>query len=117
MENVVTEIWIVKYNQDLTACDTFNEDTFEGSTNVTHQEYGFINEEDALKFYKGRKAMLKFAGCAGDYYTYPTIRYLHHHPKRCVVLSCGTEYGMYYDISCVAKKEICYRCRGDATRS
>lgn len=56
---------------NLTAYDNFNEDTFEGQTNVENDSYEFDTEEEALDFYRRQKAMLKFAGGPGMYYTYP----------------------------------------------
>lgn len=117
-ENLVTKLWTVRYCQNLTACDTFNEETFKGPTSITHQIYGFITEEDAIKFFNDRKTMLKFAGCAGDYYTYPMpTAELTVNPKRNVVIGCFTDGpdGEYFDLVWPGIKEICVRCDGEGT--
>ncbi len=115
LENLVTQIWVVLYRQNLTACDTFNEETFSGPTQETKESFGFLTEADALKFYEQRKASLKFAGCAGDYYTYPVNRELPFNPKRNVKLECVTEGGCYYTIAAPAIKVICPSCDGEGT--
>ena len=63
--------WIVKQNNNLTAYDDFDEDTFRGPTNVTDQVFEFKTEEEALEFYRRQKLMLQVAGGPGMYYTYP----------------------------------------------
>ncbi len=42
-----------------------------GPTTETKQTFYFKEEKDALEFYEGRKASLRFAGTAGLYVTYP----------------------------------------------
>jgi len=64
--------WIVKQMNNLTAYDTFNEDTFEGETCIEEEVFEFNTEAEALEFFESRKASLRFAGSRGMYYTYPT---------------------------------------------
>lgn len=65
-----TEKFIVRRMQNLAACDTFDENSHDS----THRKLGkweFDSFEEALKFFEERKAMTKFAGLAGEYFTYP----------------------------------------------
>lgn len=116
LQNIVRQLWIVQYRRNLTAYDTFNEDTFEGPTQETQATYSFFTEADALKFYEGRKAMLKFAGGPGDYYTYPTTFDLPEpDPKRTVILECESEDQQFYSVACHAQKAVCPTCDGEGT--
>lgn len=64
-------MWIVKQMNNLTAYDTFNEDTFSGPTNVVEEVFRFKTEPEAIKFCEDSKSMLRFAGTRGMYYTCP----------------------------------------------
>ncbi len=110
---IVELIYIVKQNNNLTAYDDFNEDTFTGPTNVTDQVFGFLTEEEAMKFFERQKAMLKFAGSPGMYYTYPVTQDLRG--RRTVVIDCKCDEGGYYKLRCPAEREICSRCDGNGT--
>lgn len=66
-----TSKFVVHQCDNLTAYADFNEDTFEGPTSVTNDSYYFNTFEEAYEFYKNRKNMLRVAGTAGMYYTYP----------------------------------------------
>ena len=63
--------WIVEQRTNVTAFDTFNEETHQGPTCVTENVSVFGTEEEALKFFYEKKAMLKWFGSPGMYYTYP----------------------------------------------
>ncbi len=63
--------WYVAQCNNLTAYDTFDEETFEGPTNIEDDREWFDTEEEALEYYRKQKAMLRFAGGPGMYYTYP----------------------------------------------
>lgn len=113
-EDVVKTIYIVKQNDNLTAYEnTFNEDTFEGPTNVTTATYGFLTEDEAMKFYERRKAMLKVAGTAGMYYTYPTKLLVNS--RRAKVIECEAEDGSTYKLLWRAERHLCPQCEGDGT--
>lgn len=55
---------------NLTAYDTWNED-HPGPTTEEVSTHVFDTFEEALHYYNQRKLMLKFAGTAGMYVTYP----------------------------------------------
>jgi hypothetical protein len=61
-------VWVVLIRQNLTACDTIHRGP---NTQRTLSEHVFDTEDEALKFYEGQRVMLKFAGLAGQYVTYP----------------------------------------------
>ena len=63
--------WIVEQRTNVTAYDTFNEETHQGPTCVTDQTFEFDTEQEALEFYTGKKLSLKWLGAPGMYYTYP----------------------------------------------
>jgi hypothetical protein len=108
--------WLVQWRRNLTACDTFNEETFEGPTQETQDSYVFFDEAEAMKFYTERKAMLKFAGTPMDYYTYPTKHALPNLlAKSSVVIDCETFDNVHYTIRCRSTKEVCERCRGEGS--
>ncbi len=60
--------FLVKVRQNVTACDVY----VGGPTQRTMSEHLFNNEKDAEDFYNRQKTMLKFAGLAGQYVTWPT---------------------------------------------
>lgn len=62
--------FIVRRMQNLAACDTFDENSVE-PTQRKLGKWEFDTFEEAEKFFNERKAMTKFAGLAGEYYTYP----------------------------------------------
>jgi hypothetical protein len=111
--DVVELIYIVKQCDNLTAYDNFNEDTFQGPTNVTVETWGFLTEHEAMAFYAKGKAMLKFAGGPGLYYSYPVARKLGGRHR--TVIDCKNEGEFYYKLACSAKRELCPRCEGDGT--
>lgn len=111
--DVAKVIYIVKQNNNLTAYDDFNEDTFQGPTNVTDATYGFLTEDEAMAFYKRQKAMLKFAGGPGMYYTYPVE--LKITGRRLAVIDCESEDGSTYKLMWPAERKLCPQCDGDGT--
>lgn len=111
--DAVKLIYIVKQNDNVTAYDNFNEETHEGPTNVTNETYGFLTEDEAMAFYKRQKAMLKFAGGPGLYYTYPTE--LRITGRRLAVIECETEDGATYKLMWSAERKLCPQCDGDGT--
>lgn len=64
--------YAVRHMDNRTAYDDFNEDTFEGPTNVELFRELFDNFDDALEYYQSQKTMYKFAGSKGRYVAYPT---------------------------------------------
>jgi len=113
-ELTVSELWIVRRMQNLAACDTFDEDSDE-PTQREHFVFGFLTEDEAMSFYNKGKNSLKFASCAGDYFTHPTILKLGIDGKRTMIVDCVCEKGGYYRIYVPATKEICHRCDGEGT--
>jgi len=111
--DAVKVIYVVKQNDNLTAYDNFNEDTFQGPTNVTNVTYGFLTEDEAMAFYKRQKAMLKFAGGPGMYYTYPVA--IHASARRTAVIECESEDGSTYKLLWNAERKLCPQCDGDGT--
>ena len=63
--------WIVKGMQNLTACDTFNEDTHQGSTQRELWREVFYCYDHAISCYERQKAALHFASVGGEYVTFP----------------------------------------------
>lgn len=111
--DAVKVIYIVKQNDNVTAYDNFNEDTHEGPTNVTNATYGFLTEDEAMAFYKRQKAMLKFAGGPGLYYTYPVEMKITG--RRLAVIDCEQEDGATYKLTWPAERKLCPQCDGDGT--
>lgn len=66
------EKWIVEDRQNLTACDTFNEES-DGPTDRILNRWAFNNYDEAVECYEKKKLMLKAAGLAGQYVTYPVF--------------------------------------------
>ncbi len=58
-------VWVVQRLQDLSACDTNNI-----GTRRLGKTY-FATFEEAKEFYERRCLSVKFAGLAGEYYSYP----------------------------------------------
>jgi len=65
-------VWVVKQMNNLTAYDNFNEDTFQGETCVTEEVFEFKTFDEAEEFHRQKKAMLRFAGGPGMFYSYPS---------------------------------------------
>jgi len=59
--------YLIQIKQDLTACDTIAQ----GLLNRIMSEELHDTEDDALKSYQAHKNMMRFAGLAGQYVTYP----------------------------------------------
>ena len=56
---------------NLTAYDTFNEDTFEGPTNVEVDRTFFDTFEEAEEYYLRMKASYRWSGSRGMYVSFP----------------------------------------------
>ena len=110
---VVKVLYIVKQMNNLTAYDTFNEETFTGPTQETNYAWGFTTEHEAMAFYAKGKASLKFAGSPGMYYTHPVALSLEGKDTRAV--ECKTEDEAYYKILMPTKRRICWKCDGKGT--
>ncbi len=62
--------WVCVQWENRTAYDTFNEDTFEGPTNVPRDLEEFDTEEAAEKFYESNRPS-KFFGSPAMYWGHP----------------------------------------------
>ncbi len=62
--------WACVQWENRTAYDTFNEETFEGPTNVERDIRVFGSEESAIDFYTREKVIVKFCHPA-IYWSYP----------------------------------------------
>lgn len=110
-EEVVKELYIVQQKDNLTAYDTFQESSHEGPLNAHVSTYGFLTPEEAMKCYRDGKAMMRFAGSVGMYWTYPVKRVLS--PRNPVVIDLVFEDQSFAQMLCDGKKEICSRCDGE----
>lgn len=112
----IKHLVIVKICQNLTACDTFNEETFQGSTQRTISEHVFVDLVEATEFFNEKKTMTRFAGLAGQYVTHPVeIEIKESTSKRAVELDVLTEDKHWLTLKVDSKRIVCATCDGDGT--
>lgn len=109
-------LWTVNLNNNLTAYDTFNEDTFEGPTNVTESTFLFASEDAALAFYQKGRASQKWLLGPALYYTYPReIEF--SRMRNSVDVEIATEDGASVLIPVPSMNALCSRCNGEGTHT